>query len=159
MNGGREGDERLREAFRTLREEEVGGAPSFSALMARARSEALAEEAPARARPDARDPLGASTPAAPPARVEGWAPRRHPWIRWLPPLAAAAAVAAILLSGGRSADREFDRLVGEWSRTSRVALHSPTDRLLAVPGAQFLRSVPLVGAAPPAPTSSQRSRP
>lgn len=145
MTNPDEGDDLLlREGFRKLREEEGQAAPAFAALMARARSEANSGEEP-------------SAGVVPPNRTLTAHPNR--WVRWLPPLVAAAMVGAVLLSGSRNADREFDRLVNEWSQTARLALHSPTDRLLAVPGSQYLRSVPRVGADRPASTSPLRRRP
>lgn len=142
-----DGEEGLREGFRRLREEEARAAPSFAAMMARARSGTLTgEEIP-------------GAPPAPTSTEDTLSVRRNRWIRWLPPLAAAAALSTLLLSGSREADREFDRLVTEWSQTSRVALHSPTDRLLTVPGSQYLRSLPTLGSDRPLTTPSQRSRP
>jgi hypothetical protein len=152
-------DELLREGFRRVRVEEEATAPSFAALMARARSgvtpgEVAVGEISAAATPASAAPGDIPSPPVPSIPVT-----RIRWRRWLPPLVAAAALAAVLIPESGRADREFDRLVNEWSETARVALHSPTDRLLAVPGSQYLRSVPSVGADRPASTSPLRSRP
>jgi hypothetical protein len=60
------------------------------------------------------------------------------------PLAVAAGLAAILLSPSRSAERDFERTVAEWSRVERT-LTLPTDGLLAVPGSEYLRRLPVLG--------------
>lgn len=141
-----EGDDLLlREGFRRLREEDARVAPSFATLMAGARNDVAAGEQEGAAGPVSPDPVRPT--------------RRNPWVRWLPPVAAAAVLGAVLLSGSGKADREFDRVVNEWSQTARVALHSPTDRLLAVPGSQYLRSMPRLGGDRPASTFPLRSRP
>lgn len=152
-------DELLREGFRRVRDEEEAAAPSFAALMARARSGIAAGEVATGAVPPAADPSSATPGEIPSAPVPSVPVTRIRWRRWLPPLVAAAAMAAVLVHGSGGADREFDRVVNEWSQTARVALHSPTDRLLTVPGSQYLRSVPRVGADRPASTSPLRRRP
>lgn len=150
MTDRNEGEDlHLRQGFRRLREEDAGAAPSFAALMGRARNDLAAGEA-------AATPL--ESPAITPPDSAS-RPRRSPWIRWGPPVAAAALLGAVLIQGSGRADREFDRVVNEWSQTARVALHSPTDRLLAVPGSQYLRSMPRLGSGRPASTSPLRSRP
>ncbi len=152
-------DELLREGFRRVREEEEATAPSFAALMARARSGITAGETAAGLHPPVGAPGTASAGEIPHLQGPAVPGTGIRWRRWLPPLLAAAALSAVLIQGSGRADREFDRVVNEWSETARVALHSPTDRLLAVPGSQYLRSVPSVGADRPASTSPLRSRP
>ena len=155
-------DELLREGFRRVREEEEAAAPSFAALMARARSGITPGENPGGipAEPSPARAPGTATPEELPDLPGDTIPLgRVRWGRWLPPLLAAAALAAVLIQGSGRADREFDRVVNQWSETARVALHSPTDRLLAVPGSQYLRSVPSVGADRPESTSPLRRRP
>jgi hypothetical protein len=65
---------------------------------------------------------------------------RH--VLWAGPLAIAAGLGAIYLLPVRTAesaaDREFDRLVTEWTRTAAATSHVPTDGLLSVPGAELL---------------------
>jgi len=166
MNGGDRGpDGELQELFRGLRAQEGETVPSFASMVARAR-EAAAEE-PADPQEGGEELRGGSPlPGAPPVRE--WAPaggttprppRGGGRMRWIPPLVAAAVVATLLISQRGRDDREFDRLVNDWSRTAQVALQSPTDRLLAVPGSQYLRSVPQLGSGLPTSTPSPGRRP
>jgi hypothetical protein len=118
--------ERLRAAT-----ERAGRVPDFGDMLQRARIEAAAL-------PDVRVLSGDGTVATrrKALRFGGWASA-----------ALAAAIAAILLTGGRTeADREFDRLVATYSsELSAGALRSPTSALLDVPGRNLTRSVPSLG--------------
>lgn len=122
-------DELLRARFAGLREADARQVPAFGAMIARARTQIEAE------------PAVPPRPAAP-APATRWRPWR--WALAATPLAAAAAVAAIWLAPSRVAEREFERVVAEWSRTER-ALTAPTDGLLAVPGSEYLRRLPAIG--------------
>jgi hypothetical protein len=126
-------EELLRTRFAGVRETDRRQTPAFAEMMARARAAVSAEE---HAAPDL--PAVVSTP---PTRT--LIPRRNPW-RWAfaaAPLAVAAGLAAVYFAPSRSADREFERVVSEWSRTERT-MHAPTDGLLAVPGSEYLRRLP-----------------
>lgn len=122
-------DEALHRHFSALREADRRDAPSFEEMIARARADVAAGQGVA-----GSDMVAGTR-------------RRHPWRRMAlaAPVAAAAAVAAIWLAPGRAADREFERAVSEWSRTERT-LDAPTDALLRVPGSEYLRRLPALGA-------------
>ena len=122
-------DDALRTRFEGLRRADAREAPPFAEMVARARAAAMPPAAP-----------------APVLR------RRRSWAFIAAPLAAAAGL-ALWLAPGRAADREFERAVSEWSRTER-ALASPTDGLLAVPGSEYLRRLPIVGSG-----AAERRRP
>lgn len=158
-------DEELGEAFRRLQARDGERRPSFAAMMARARDLAGEEAADQRGH-DALSPEVGPLPAAAPVPERTPSvgptplrPRRGGQMRWIPSFVAAAVVAALLISGRGRDDRAFDRLVDDWSRTAQVALQSPTDRLLAVPGSQYLRSVPQLGSGLPTSTPSPGRRP
>ncbi len=132
MKGDREIDSLLQQRFARLRDEDARRAPDFSEMVGRARrdsAEAGESTAPA-------TPRGART-ARPGAR------RRV--LRWVVPMAVAAGLAAIAILPDRGADREFDRLVTEWSRTSEATRQAPTDGLLSLPGVGLLGGMPAVG--------------
>lgn len=117
-----ETERQLRSAFDGLRRADARATPSFDAMIARARVEA-----------------DASRVQAP--RVTT-APRRYwRWAAVTVPLAAAAGL-ALWLAPMRAGDREFEQAVTEWSRTDRPL---PTDGLLSVPGAEYLRRLPALG--------------
>ncbi|MDX1495559.1 MAG: hypothetical protein R3253_15940 [Longimicrobiales bacterium] len=96
----------------------AGRVPDFGAMMARAKEQAAGDEPT-------------------PVRIRRWAP-----------LAAAAAVAALLLSGlpGDDDEREFERLVASYSETAGT-WRSPTASLMDIPGVD-LGAVPSFGGAP-----------
>ena len=142
MDDDRMFEEALREGFREVRARDEERAPSFQAILRRAREEAAD---PALTVVSGKD--------APPSR----APRRL--LRWGAPMAAAAVLATLLVTGDRHANREFDRLVNDWSRTAQVTLRSPTDGLLTVPGSEYLRSVPAVGSGAPRTATPSPRRP
>jgi hypothetical protein len=113
-------ERQLRPAFDGLRRADAQATPSFDAMLARARVQAVAP-------------------------VEGTArgARRRYW-RWAAvaaPVAAAAGL-ALWLVPDRSGDLEFERAVTEWSQTERAL---PTDGLLVVPGSEYLRRLPALG--------------
>lgn len=113
-------EQQLRPAFDGLRRADAQATPSFEAMLARARVQAVA-------------------PVASPAHQS---PRRMwRWAAYAAPLAAAAGL-AVWLAPDRAGDREFERAVSEWSRTERSL---PTDGLLAVPGSEYLRRLPALG--------------
>lgn len=128
--------EQLRRHYSAARDADAREAPPFAAMLSRARaaaSEALPESAP--------EPMAGARPAP-----ERWSRgrRRWAWALAATPLAVAAGLAAILLSPSRSAERDFERTVAEWSRVERT-LTLPTDGLLAVPGSEYLRRLPVLG--------------
>lgn len=130
-------DERLRQHYAASREGDARQAPPFAEMIARARSASPATSAsPA---------LAAEAPQVRPALSHRTAtrPRRWVWALAATPLAVAAALAAILLSPARSADRDFERTVAEWSRLER-SITLPSDGLLAVPGSELLRRLPVL---------------
>lgn len=132
MTDENEFDKSLRRHFGAMRREDASAAPAFASMIARARATADAIEAPARA------PI-----------VE--APRRQPLARtllWATPVVIAASLTILLLRRPDRADRadqEFEQLVTQWSRVNQSAPRSPTDRLLSVPGSEYLRSTPTLG--------------
>lgn len=142
--GNREEDDRmLRAAFHALRREaRSGGAvPDFQAMMAEAR---------ARLDPDAAEGSPSEARAERP-RAGRSAGRGSRWLRWTP-LAAAAAVAALLLVGrpgaAPDAEAEFERRVSDYrSLTGAGAWRSPTASLLTLPGVD-LGAVPTFGRGP-----------
>ncbi|MEP7381733.1 MAG: hypothetical protein ABI910_08610 [Gemmatimonadota bacterium] len=117
MRGDTELDALLRERFARLKEDDARRTPDFAPMLAQARR-SIAD-----ARPASR------------LRV----------LRWALPLAVAAGLTAIVLIPERAADREFDRLVTEWSRTSDATRHAPTDGLLAPATAGLLDGLPAIG--------------
>lgn len=165
MKGDTETDALLKGRFARLKGGDAQRAPDFAAMMARARREidarasarVAAGEEPARSRPNDGHTVRIR-PAEPPARSER-AGRdsyarvanghgRRPVLRWAVPLALAAGIAAIVVVPrlpDRAADREFDRLVTEWSRTTEATRHAPTDALLSLPGVGLLGNMPPIG--------------
>jgi hypothetical protein len=122
-------DKALGRQFGAMRREDASAAPSFASMIARARASASTIEVPVRA------PI-----------VE--APRRQPFARtllWATPVVIAASLTILLLRRPDRADREFEQLVTQWSRANQSAPRSPTDRLLSVPGSEYLRSTPTLG--------------
>jgi anti-sigma factor RsiW len=132
-------DERLARHFSQERAGDARRSPPFAEMLARARSAVMAEGAMAG--------VTAAHPATipPGARPIPRARRHWRWALVATPLAVAAGIAAVLLSPSRSADREFERTVAEWSRVER-AITLPTDGLLSVPGSEYLRRLPALGA-------------
>lgn len=117
-----ETERQLRSTFDGLRCADARATPSFDAMIARARVEADMR----------RMPMSGATPA----------PRRFwRWAAVTVPLAAAAGL-ALWLAPARAGDREFEQAVTEWSRTDQPL---PTDGLLSVPGAEYLRRLPALG--------------
>jgi len=132
-------NDRLTRHFAQAREVDARQAPPFGEMLARARSAALEEGG-------AGEDV-AARPLTMPVAQQRLRDTRWRW-RWAlvaTPLAVAAGIVAIVLSPARSADREFERTVAEWSRVER-AITIPTDGLLSVPGSEYLRRLPAVGA-------------
>jgi hypothetical protein len=117
-------DADLRARFDAQRRAEAGGAPAFTAMVARAHAE-----------------LAAGAPAIAPRRLTL---RR---IAYGSGLAAAAAVAAILvLPGQPSSEAAFAEAVRAFQTDPALgAWRSPTAGLLDVPGRELLSTVPGVG--------------
>ncbi len=130
-------DDGLKEEFGRLRSETEGSprVPDFGTMLEKAKADAVA-------RPELQVLQGGQSDAGPHRRrvmlIGGWASA-----------AVAAAMAGVLLMGGRSdADREFERLVASYSAdVSSGAWRSPTSGLLNVPGMGLTRSVPSLGSA------------
>lgn len=120
-------DDRLRERFARLRQADDREAPPFAEMIARARTLASQE-----------GPVAESTESAAVSRTLRV---RRRWPLAAIPLAIAAGLGFLLVNPDRAADREFERVVSEWSRTERT-LSTPTDGLLAVPGSEYLRRLP-----------------
>ena len=119
MNG--QGDNDLRAHFDAQRRTDSTEAPSFTAVMERAR---------------------AAAPHAPPMhRPKG---RR---LMYFGGLSAAAAIAALLMIPGmRSNDDAFEQAVLDFqSDPASGAWRSPTDALLNVPGSRMISTVPSIG--------------
>lgn len=174
MKGDIEGDAHLEEGFARLKAEDAARAPDFSAMIAQARSVVHARSAvQARSVVHARSAFDVRTPETDartqslnelqPAATHRAAPRvehvsrsiapRHA-LRWAIPLAVAAGLAAIAYlprQRDRVADREFDRLVSEWSRTSDATRNAPTDGLLATPAIGLMQNLPAIGSGVGAP--------
>lgn len=129
-------DRVLRQLFEAQRERDAASAPAFAAMrdaarrMAEAADNVSTHHIPVDARPGRIRPL-----------------RRA--LLWGAPLLVAAGLAIAILrpetAANQSADREFEALVSEWSRTAALTQRSPTDRLLSLPGSEFLRGTPSVG--------------
>ena len=123
-------DDALRRHFSALRESDARQAPDFSVMIA------------------------------------GTGRTRRPWRRvaWAVPLLVAAGLAVVVLSprvvdrtADQAADREFEALVGEWTRTTQAARELPTDALLPLSGSEYLRSLPVIGGGLGAPRSRRPS--
>ncbi|MFN0099518.1 MAG: hypothetical protein ACKVS7_12645 [Gemmatimonadaceae bacterium] len=133
-------EQQLRPAFDALRHADAQATPAFDGVLARARAQAAAQ-------PAAQAVAQAAAQAAPQAEVAVGEPARRatrgPWrlVAYAAPLAAAAGL-ALWLAPDRAADREFERAVTDWSRTERAL---PSDGLLAVPGSEYLRQLPVLG--------------
>ncbi|MGQ0767399.1 MAG: hypothetical protein ACT4OZ_17250 [Gemmatimonadota bacterium] len=120
-------DSGLRAALGGVRQHDIAETPAFGPMIARARVEAAAMLA-----------------TVPNAATRG---RTRPGLRaivWGAPVVLAAGIGAILVVSDRMKDREFERVVSEWS-ASEVATQSPTDQLLVLPGSEFLGRLPAVG--------------
>jgi hypothetical protein len=135
MSNDAESDPVLQQLFAAERARDAVRAPSFASMRDAARREvADAEHAPLTIERGSAD-----------VRV---VPSRRSWL-WAAPILVAAGLAIAILrpepASQQSADREFEALVSEWSRTTAITQSSPTDRLLALPGAEFLRGTPSVG--------------
>jgi len=127
-------DDLIRERFQSLAAEEAGRAPDFRAMMDQVRLEAEVF-------PGLRVSGGEVTEQA----VRPGRRRRLAWVGGWASTALAAAVAGLLLTGRGSGDAEFERLVSSYASDAAAgAWHSPTSRLLAVPGIELIRSVPSV---------------
>ncbi|MCC6242521.1 MAG: hypothetical protein IT353_06745 [Gemmatimonadaceae bacterium] len=122
MNDHDRFDAHLQREFDVIRAIDRTRAPDAATMIARARA------------------VAACAPVVSPvsAPVKRW--RTSP-LTWAIPAVAAAGLAAVLLIPRANADDEFESLVTDWSRTS-AALRAPTDRLLALPGDEYLRSTP-----------------
>ncbi len=136
----------LRERFARLKGDlEREGAPSFRAMLERARADAAVQAGGAEQADGAAQAHG--PPRAAPARD------RRRWLRvggWAS-VAAAAALAGLLITQQRAdanADAEFERLVASFD-ASAGSWQSPTAALLEVPGSDLMRSMPSVGATVP----------
>lgn len=120
MMDDRELEQEVRAGFHAMRRVDRAQTPDFSSMMARARA--------------------AADRPAPRVVARSWSKRL---LLIGGPALVAAGLAGLFIVPQRLKDREFDRVVMEWSRTD-ATLHSPTDRLLAVPGSEFLGSSPSV---------------
>jgi len=133
--------------FHALRAETEGSGrvPDFQAMMERARQDA-----------ERATTLQVMDGGAP-AKGTRLPRRRVLWIGGGASAALAAALAGLLLTrGGPSPDEEFERLVASFAAEAPAAWRSPTDRLLDVPGMEFIRTVPSVGRGLPGPESGDR---
>lgn len=127
MNNRDNFDQDLEERFGHLREADAHVTPNFEAMLAGAQARMQGNAAGQRE----------------PVRSARW--RRLRVVAVAGPLLAAAGLGAVWFNPKRAAEREFDRVVGEWTATSQQAFRAPTDGLLAVPGSEYLRSVPAIG--------------
>lgn len=138
MSDERDADETLRERFAALRATDARMAPDFGAMLEQARRQS--------------HDIGQQTDSSQfETTVERARNIREPR-RWgrialfaAGPLLTAAGLAGVLFHSERQADREFDQVVMAWTQTADRALRSPTDGLLALPGDEYLHSVPAVG--------------
>lgn len=115
-------DSDLRRHFATLRAEDARKTPAFGEMLANAQRRT-------------QDRV-----AVPP--LARWSQKRTWAVAG--PLIAAASFAAVWFLPRRAADREFERVVAEWSRTTQHS--SPTDQLLSFPGAEMLGQFPTFAA-------------
>lgn len=136
MKGDAELDALLQQRFESQKRHDAQHAPAFEAMLLRARQDA-ADSVPV-----------VEHIVALPAPSQPRAARRR-IVRWAGPLAIAAGLGAIYLlsarTAERAADREFDRLVTEWTQTAAATSHAPTDGLLSSPGSELLGSMPRLG--------------
>lgn len=140
MTDDRELDRTLRTHFNRVRQQDAERAPAFAAMIASARLQSPIEAS-------SSDVLSIAQETAPTATIrKRWRPAVV--LAWSAPMLAAAALTIMFLRAPRTADEEFDQLVNQWSQTTE-AMHSPTDQLLELPGAEYLRSTPMVGAPRP----------
>jgi hypothetical protein len=118
-------DTDLRARFRAQRRADAQGAPSFAALLGRARA------------------ADTAAPQAPGARRLTL--RR---VLYVSGLAAAAVIGTLLvIPGPRSTEDAFEQAVRAFHADPALgAWRSPTDGLLDVPGSQLISTVPSVGA-------------
>jgi hypothetical protein len=136
MDDDRIVEDALQRQFDALRREDVRQTPPFAAMFARA--QATADDVSGQAIETVhRASAGSNRSSARP-----WSPGRI--LAWSAPFLAAAGLAIVLLQAESAADREFDQLVTEWTRTSAITRHSPTDGLLALPGSEYLRGMPTI---------------
>ncbi len=129
MTDHTERDDPLHAEFALLKKSDAMRAPAFGTMLQQAK-------------------LAAAAVPAEPARTMVVHRSRRRFVVWGGPILLAAGLSALWVMPRRAADREFDRLVTEWSETTRSARHSPTDALLALPGSEFLGRMPAVGNAP-----------
>jgi hypothetical protein len=120
-------DEQLTHYFGAQRAADARSAPPFAAMYEAAQAEV-------------REGTAMATPVR--ATRRRW--RTRVFVFALPLLAAAGFVLMLRPRESR-ADREFDALVTEWSRTTADTRSSPTDALLSLPGDQYLRGMPTLG--------------
>jgi ferric-dicitrate binding protein FerR (iron transport regulator) len=132
MKGDADFDELLQREFEQLKSQDRLHAPPFGAMLERARHDFELT------------PVAAIDAAPRAAATRTWTMRRRVML-WAGPLAIAAGLGAIWFIPERTADREFDRLVMEWSQTAAATSRAPTDGLLATPGGDFLGAMPSIG--------------
>jgi len=128
VNQGHE-DDLLRDAFEELRRDarRRGAIPDAKAMLAKARETSA--------------PALDAAPADPTRRRSA---SHFPRAAWLPLAAAAAVAALILVNGPSSADRDFEQLVADYSADFGSGWRSPTASLMQTPGVD-LGAVPSVG--------------
>ena len=123
-------DDRLRETFQALRSEteEARRVPEFSGMLDEARRRAEAR---------------------PVLQVVAGGQRGRRLMRagaWASAVLAASVVGLILIDRPPSGDEDFERLVAAYVTGPRATWGSPTSGLLEVPGIDFMRSLPSIGA-------------
>jgi hypothetical protein len=118
-------DAELRERFDAQRRADAEHAPSFDAMLARARAGAA----------DATQPIAARKST------------RHQLL-YFSGLAAAAVIAMLfVIPRSRSSEDAFEQAVRRFQSDPALgAWQSPTDGLLDVPGSQLISTMPTVGA-------------
>lgn len=132
-------DEPLQRHFGALRADDMRRAPAFGPMLEAARREVAARNVDGAS--------GASAPVAAMSRTRE-VPRDRQRLRLLAvavPTLVAAGLLLMLGTGESGADREFEALVTEWSRTASGVRSSPTDVLLSLPGDEYLRGMPTIG--------------